>query len=152
MISIRQRKEADLDTIVGWVPDAAALYLFTGSRLTWPLSTKKLSEMESNPNLSAWIGSSDSNGKRVGHFDLTQHGVSFRIGRVIIDPAQRGQGLAGLLVAQAVAKGQALGASRITLNVIAGNSPAIRTYERIGFRTTPTSVEPSVLAMELLLR
>lgn len=151
MISIRQRKNADLDTIVGWVPDAAALYLFTGPRLTWPLSTEKLSEMESEQNLSAWIGASSSNGRPVGHFDLTQHGETFRIGRVIIDPAQRGQGLAANLVALAVAKSQALGASRITLNVIAGNSPAIRTYERIGFRTSPTSTEPGVLAMELLL-
>ncbi|MGN5733705.1 MULTISPECIES: GNAT family N-acetyltransferase [Arthrobacter] len=151
MISIRQRKKIDIDTIVGWVPDAAALYLFTGSRLTWPLSTKKLSEMESDQNFSAWIGASSSDGKPVGHFDLTQYGETFRIGRVIIDPAQRGQGLAGILVALAVAKAQALGASRITLNVIAGNSPAIHTYERIGFRTAPTSTEPSVLAMEFLL-
>lgn len=151
MISIRQRKNADLDTIVGWVPDAAALYLFTGPRLTWPLSTEQLSEMETEQNLSAWVGASSRNGRLVGHFDLTQHGETFRIGRVIIDPAQRGQGLAATLVALAVAKGQALGASRITLNVIAGNLPAIRTYERIGFRTSPTSTEPGVLAMEFLL-
>lgn len=151
MISIRPRKDVDLDTIVGWVPDAVALYLFTGPRLTWPLSTEQLSEMESEQNLSAWIGASSSNGRPVGHFDLTQYGETFRIGRVIIDPAQRGQGLAATLVELAVAKGQVLGASRITLNVIAGNSPAIRTYERIGFRTYPTSTEPGVLSMELLL-
>lgn len=87
----------------------------------------------------------------VGHFDLTQHDETFRIGRVIIDPERRGQGLAGTLIALAVAKGQALGGSRITLNVIAWNSPAIRTYQRIGFGTYPTSMEPGVLSMELLL-
>ncbi|WP_354211734.1 GNAT family protein [Arthrobacter sp. UYCu511] len=151
MISIRPRKEADLATVVEWVPDAAALYLFTGPRLRWPLTTEQLSEMESEPNLSAWIGASSSNGMSVGHFDLTQHDETFRIGRVIIDPAQRGQRLAATLVELAVAKVQALGASRITLNVIAGNSPAIRTYERIGFRTYPTSTEPGVVSMELLL-
>jgi len=151
MLSIRQRISADLDTIVGWVPDAAALYLFTGPRLTWPLSTLQLSEMESDQNLSAWIGESSRDGGTVGHFDLTQHVETFRIGRVIIDPAQRGQGLAATLVALAVAKCQELGASRIALNVIAGNSPAIRTYERIGFRAFQTASEPGVLAMELLI-
>lgn len=101
--------------------------------------------------LDLWSPYGNNNGTPVGHFDLTQHGDTFRLGRVIIDPAQRGQGLAATLVALAVAKAQSLGACRITLNVIAGNTSAIRRYERIGFRTSATSTEPGVLAMELLL-
>ncbi len=38
MSSLRQRVDADISTVIRWVPDERALYLFTGPWLVWPLT------------------------------------------------------------------------------------------------------------------
>lgn len=50
-------------------------------------------------------------------------------------PDHRRRGLAGLLLAHAVAAARAGGAALATLEVRKGNAPAIALYERFGFRT-----------------
>lgn len=98
-LSIRVRAERDVDEIVGWVPDAAALYLFAGPRLTWPLTASQLQGMVAIEGLTPSVVVASS-GELVGHFDLTVDGQVARLGRVIVNPALRGRGLAGVIVSQ----------------------------------------------------
>jgi ribosomal protein S18 acetylase RimI-like enzyme len=58
----------------------------------------------------------------VGLFDL------------VTDPAQRGRGLARRLIAHLLAWGQAQGARGAYLQVEVQNAPALRLYDRLGFR------------------
>ncbi|MGN8025637.1 GNAT family N-acetyltransferase [Microbacterium sp. 22242] len=146
MFRIRPRHDADGEIVVGWIPDAEALYLFTGPRLQWPIDAKQLSGME-HPGLSAWILVEEGADSPVGHFDLTVEGSVARLGRVLIDPEQRGRGLAHILTDLAVEQARALGASELRLNVIAGNEPAIRTYRRAGFVELAESERPDVRVM-----
>ena len=53
---------------------------------------------------------------------------------VVVSAASRGRRLGERLVSGAVAWGRGLGASRMELEVRAGNAAAIRLYERMGFR------------------
>lgn len=64
-------------------------------------------------------------------------GVLCQIQGVWLDPSLRGQGLAGSAVAQAVEFCQQM-FPVVTLYVNGFNTPAIRTYERLGFRTIGT--------------
>lgn len=147
-LSIRVRNERDVDEIVGWIPDAAALYLFSGSRLTWPLTASQLQGMVAIEGLTPLVVVTSS-GELVGHFDLTVAGQVARLGRVIVNPALRGRGLAGVIVDLAVAEASRFGACVVRLTVISTNEPAVRAYCRAGF--APVAGDPErgdVAAME----
>lgn len=132
--------------MVGWVPDAQALHQFTGPRMTWPLTSVQLSTMECS-DFSAWLLVEDDTEAVLGHFDLTLECEVARIGRVIIDPARRGRGLAHVLIGLAVEQARSLGATELRLNVMVGNEPAIRTYARAGFTEMSHSDRPEVQIM-----
>lgn len=150
MLSVRRRTEVDLSTVVGWIPDAGALYFFTGPRLVWPLTIEQLAAMDADESLTAWMVL-DERTQPVGHFDLTVVDRIARLGRVVIDPAQRGRGLGRELVGLTVQTARALGADELRLNVITDNHPAVRIYEGAGFRSLPQSARPDVRSMTLAL-
>ena len=150
MTSIRARSSQDCRTVVDWIPDENACYLFTGPRLTWPLTPAQLDETAATPGLSAWM-LLDDEGSVVGHFDLTLDGERARLGRVLIAPENRGRGLAHELVRQAREKARELGAAQLTLCVIKGNEPAIRTYVSAGFVFEESVGRPDQLEMSLRL-
>ena len=150
MFSLRPRTFADCEAMVGWVPDAEALYLFSGPRLSWPLTSAQLSAMEER-GLSPWMLVEDGAEHPLGHFDLAVGGKVARIGRVIIDPAHRGHGLAHVLISLAIDQARVLCASEMQLNVITGNEPAICTYARAGFTELPHPDRPNVTVMRLPL-
>lgn len=151
MFRVLPRTTDDRRLVVGWVPDADALYLFTGPRLHWPLTESQLAEMEGRNGFTAWMLVDDETNTPVGHFDFTLQSGTARIGRIILAPQMRGRGLAHVLVDNAIQQARRLGASELTLNVIVGNEPAIRTYERAGFVTIAESARPGVRGMSRLL-
>ncbi|MGB4780335.1 GNAT family N-acetyltransferase [Microbacterium sp.] len=135
-LTVRAREDRDLERIVSWVPDAGALSLFSGTRLSWPLTGIQLRDLTVGSDLAAFVVV-EASGALVGHFDLGIAGELGRLGRVIVDPALRGQGLAGRIVNLAVAEAARLGAERVRLNVISDNLPALRAYRRAGFLAQP---------------
>jgi ribosomal-protein-alanine N-acetyltransferase len=60
------------------------------------------------------------------------------INNLAIAPRHRRHGLGAALVRYVLAQAPALGATRATLEVRASNAPAIRLYERLGFRVEGT--------------
>jgi RimJ/RimL family protein N-acetyltransferase len=129
---VRARTKDDISEIVSWIPDSHALYLFSGSRLQWPLTESQLQEMERIEGLTPWVVARPT-GEAVGHFDLTQIESEARLGRVIIQPTMRGLGLASTLLRLALSKAREQGAESVRLKVISNNEPAVRTYVRAGF-------------------
>ena len=139
---------------MGWIDDEAALYLFSGSRLAWPLTAEQLQSMSATEGLAASVVVTPT-GDLVAHFDLTIDGGVARLGRVVVNPALRGRGLASAVVALACTEAQRLGAAVVRLNVITANEPAIRAYTRAGFvavegessRPGVTVIERSVISV-----
>ncbi len=150
VLSIRPRSSEDCHLIVSWVPDAEALYLFAGPRLRWPLSLDQLTLDEHSPEPTAWVVV-DAGPEPIGQFELTMCDGHAHLGRVLLDPIVRGRGLAHDLVRLAVTRARALGATSIGLNVVTGNRPALRTYERAGFVETSRQDAVGFLAMTLNL-
>ncbi len=56
------------------------------------------------------------------------------ITNVAVRPAWRGQGIARLMLAKLLEEGRRAGGTAFTLEVRAGNAPAIALYEGLGFR------------------
>ena len=134
--TLRPREDRDLEKIVGWIPDAEALRLFSGTRLSWPLTVRQLQEVTEASALAPSVVVAAS-GELVGHFDLRLEERAAWLGRVVVDPSLRGQGLARGVVELAVGEAHRLGAHRVRLNVISSNVPAVRTYRRVGFLAQP---------------
>ncbi len=58
------------------------------------------------------------------------------VGNVFTTPSERGQGLAQAATAAVVEELRAVrGCRDVGLNVVAGNSPAVAVYRRLGFET-----------------
>jgi RimJ/RimL family protein N-acetyltransferase len=74
----------------------------------------------------------------VGHIELgaiDPRNRSLRIGRVLVDPARRDQGMGGAMMRTALDMAfRELGAHRVELGVFDVNPAAIACYERVGFR------------------
>ncbi|MCU1507472.1 MAG: hypothetical protein QOG18_2627 [Microbacteriaceae bacterium] len=150
MLKLRRRAASDLPTLIGWVPDAAALFLFSGPRLSWPLDAKQLIDLEQVAGLIPWVLVDDSDEDvPLGHFDIDLTGRSAQIGRVIVDPASRGKGLGTELVRLAVDEVRGMDVAELGLYVIDGNTPAIRIYTGLGFIQEPQSPRPGMAAMTL---
>ncbi|WP_380156338.1 GNAT family N-acetyltransferase [Kineococcus sp. R86509] len=144
MAGLRKRTEADTATVVRWIPDAAALYRFAGPWLTWPLTTEQLNDVTARPGATAWV--LDSSDGVAGHVQLTPTDHAVRLGRVLVDPAQRGRGLGRQLVALAVEQARSQGAGRVDLGVLGDNWSARRIYEALGF-VPAADPEPSGVIM-----
>jgi ribosomal protein S18 acetylase RimI-like enzyme len=149
---LRRRERADIACVVGWVPDRDALFQFSGSSLDWPLTESQLSVLDEIDGRTAWVLVHGTNPNApVGHADLTFSGSVCRIGRVIVAPDRRGHHLGSTLVALVLEKARDLGATRIDLYVLAGNMPALRIYERLGFNAKQRSDHPGMVAMTMEL-
>lgn len=132
-LRVRARSDQDVHEVVRWVPDAAALYFFSGPRLTWPLTAQQLQGLTgATAGMTPSVVVSSA-GELVGHFDLTLDESIARLGRLIVNPSLRGRGLAIPVVDLALIEAQRLGADVVRLNVISKNETAVRTYRRAGF-------------------
>ncbi|MGZ4279544.1 MAG: GNAT family N-acetyltransferase [Solirubrobacteraceae bacterium] len=70
-------------------------------------------------------------GTIVGTCRLLADGATVKLGRMVVARPARGQGIAGLLLAEADARARDLGATRI---VLGAQVEARRVYERAGYR------------------
>jgi GNAT superfamily N-acetyltransferase len=73
---------------------------------------------------------------------------------MFVEPAARGRGIGGALVEAVTGWARGRGAARMCLDVTVTNGPAIRLYQRCGFRPTgkekPLDHTPTVLEMEMV--
>jgi GNAT superfamily N-acetyltransferase len=75
----------------------------------------------------------DDDGKVVALAALGRRGVRGWVGGFGVAPEYRGKGLAARLIEALLRSARDVGLSEVQLEVIAGNTRAIRTYERAGF-------------------
>lgn len=78
----------------------------------------------------------EQDGQTVGTLWLAQRRDGAYVYDVEVDPAHRGRGHGRSLMLLAEADSLAAGATRIGLNVFAGNTPAQRLYESLGYEAT----------------
>ncbi|MCA0339423.1 MAG: GNAT family N-acetyltransferase [Proteobacteria bacterium] len=125
--------------LLGWFPSHADLVQWGGPLLEFPLSHGQLERMLAEgrsdpPARLCWTAVFD--GELAGHVQLAfdwRNGNAV-LSRVAIAPEMRGRRLAGRMIALAIDKAFGFQAiERLELNVFTWNTPAIRTYEALGF-------------------
>jgi RimJ/RimL family protein N-acetyltransferase len=124
--------------LLSWIPSADALFQWSGPwDFRWPLDRLQLRrDLERAGEDRRVFAAADTRDELVGHAMLTvqpEHRLGV-IGRVLIDPARRGEGLGSALIQEIVRVGfDALGLHRLQLGVYDFNLGAIACYERAGF-------------------
>lgn len=148
MFSLRRRTQADADEVVTWIPDAEALFHFAGPRMTWPVSSRQLTATDRADGILAWVLVDDD--ELVGHFHLVMPQVGQevpRLGRVIVRPDRRGEGLSHQLLKAAILQAGELGCNQLELLVENDNAAAISAYEAAGFVATDPSAEVTTMRL-----
>lgn len=124
---------ADAAEAVTWITTWRDAVQFAGPDVAWPLTAEAL--MWGAPGFVPHV-LRDPTGrvKATGSLRrIDDHVV--RIGRVIVDPAARGQGWGRRLVSALIGRaGQMLGDGSVTLGVYSFNTPALALYADLGFR------------------
>jgi len=139
-----------LRTLLPWIRNPNDLKFWGGSALTYPPEVER-----------TWqeIGADDENsfvlvdpaGNTVGFGQaLARPPDTVHLGRIIVDPALRGQGLGsvlcGKLIEAAIARHRP---GRITLNVYRSNAPACKLYTALGFSVSTEDPEHDSVMMVL---
>ncbi|HKO26825.1 MAG TPA: GNAT family N-acetyltransferase [Solirubrobacteraceae bacterium] len=129
---------ADCETLLSWISSADALFQWSGPwDFRWPLDLLQLQrDLERAGDHRRRYVAVDTGNGLIGHAMLIiqpDHGLGV-IGRVLIDPARRGEGLGTALMHEIVRVSfDELGLHRLQLNVYDFNLEAIACYERAGF-------------------
>jgi RimJ/RimL family protein N-acetyltransferase len=144
MITLEPFDEFDIDQLIAWIPSAEFLLQWAGSAFQYPLDRDQLTRhlAHSHRPASDWLifkAVNSETGATVGHGELARinrRDLSAWIARVLVGPPElRGQGIGGQIVEQLLRVAfEELGLHRVELNVFDFNEPAIRCYERVGFK------------------
>ncbi len=129
---LRPATAADLRVVASWIDSAAACELWAGWRVTFPIALDTLARD---------IGLDESNGFAlieavglVGFGQLVAKPAGRgHLGRLIVDPRRRGQGLGAKLAQGLIAAARARGVTRCSLNVSPHNTAAAALYAKLGF-------------------
>ncbi|REC93466.1 acetyltransferase (GNAT) family protein [Kushneria indalinina DSM 14324] len=151
MTGWRPARFEDMAVLAGWIESPQALARWGGPSLTWPMLPGQLWQQidaESFPSFSL-----EDNGELLafGQLSPRDEAATWHLCRLIVAPHRRGQQLGDRLCRYLIERAIPLGATQITLNVAAGNLPAVRLYQRLGFLDNGPVNERGIQPMALQL-
>lgn len=142
----------DARLVAGWVNCAEELLVFAGPKLTFPLDPRALLDTAAD----GWqLRSLCVDGELVATGSFILRDEAIHLGRLLVDPQRRGQGLGRVLVTELLAHARLHSPEparclRATLNVFANNLPARRLYESLGFRVAAETVHDGRRALAMI--
>lgn len=150
MLQLQPFTSKDYATLISWVPNLEAFYLFSGTRAPWPVTEIDLAERAAREDVYAWTAVLTADrATPAGHIEFARTAADVgRFARVMIAPDFRGLGLARHLIDAGLQAVRHLGIGTVDLNVVIGNEPALRTYTGMGFRRLGVNPDyPTMLQM-----
>lgn len=142
MIELRPFTEDDIDRVLPWITSQEDLYRWTAYSFGFPLTRehllqhmKECTERGDRIIYKAVLSEDGTVFGYIEHGAIDRRNNSLRIGRVLIDPAQRGRGLGAAMMQAAVDLAfEQFGMHRVALGVFENNPRAVACYERVGFK------------------
>ena len=148
--SLRPAAPEHLSIVLHWIKTAEDLRLWGGHLLTWPPGVEKTwCEIGAQDGNTFSLLDDDGNLAGFGQALAREPGAA-HLGRIIVSPALRGQGVGRVLCRQLIAAAvERYRPERITLNVSTENTPAVSLYRALGFSVTAEDRERGWYAMSL---
>jgi len=149
--TLRPACPGDLETILAWVTSPDQMRLWAGPAVPFPGSPAATWEALSATPENAFALTGPS-GDMLGFGQILARPASAHLARIIVSPAQRGQGLGRRLCSELVRLTTIRHPSTpITLNVYEGNAPALALYQSLGFQALPadSTADPGIIRMSL---
>jgi RimJ/RimL family protein N-acetyltransferase len=124
---------AHIDALMQWFPDAASVAVWSPSN-SFPFSDRQRFILESKlDELASWMLVDDADTPLAFGQYYTRQGCC-HLGRLVVAPERRGEGLGSELIRLLMARGTAeLGTARCSLFVLDYNTTARKVYARMGF-------------------
>jgi RimJ/RimL family protein N-acetyltransferase len=124
---------AHIDALMQWFPDAASVAVWSPSN-TFPFADRQRFILESKlDEIPSWMLVDDRDAPLAFGQYYARLGCC-HLGRLVVAPERRGEGLGSELIRLLMARGTAeLNATRCSLFVLDYNMPARRLYARLGF-------------------
>ncbi len=139
-----------LRAVLRWITSAEDLRLWGGPLITFPPDAQKTwREIGADGGNTFVLFDAEGNTAGFGQVLLRAPGT-VHLGRIIVSPALRGQGVGRALVGQLIAVAlERHHPEQITLNVYTYNTPALELYRSLGFTVTAEDAEHASYAMSL---
>lgn len=137
-MELQRYNPQNFETLNSWIPDEAALLLFSGTEIQYPLTADALHKhMEKHFIRDYFIGI--ENGAMAAFAEIIPQNSGIpRLGRIIIDPTIRRQGLGSVFISKMEEKCVELFSCKaVELFVIHDNLPAIACYLKLGYQFLP---------------
>lgn len=148
--TLRPADPAELKVILEWIDSPHALMMWGGDLLTYPPEVEKTwREIGADGgNTFAFV---DADGSIAGFGQtLPKEQGRVHLGRIIVSPDLRGQGLGRVLVRMLIdSVSENFHPETITLNVYHDNLPAVRLYQSLGFEVVSEDEGQASLRMRL---
>jgi len=125
--------------VASWFANEREAAQWAGPAVRYPLDTAQLQAMVDQSQArppGRLCYTAERGGDVIGHaqLGLDWRNGSARLGRVAVSPRQRGQGLAAPMLSLVLARAFSMPQiERVELGVFTWNTPAVRTYQRLGF-------------------
>jgi len=146
-MDLRPFDVARLPELMRWFPDSHATTVWGGPGFRFPFSESTFREDARIDSLAS-RGLHDVEGNFVGFGQFYERVGRCHLGRLVIAPDRRGEGLGTALVRALCVEGsQSLDLDTFSLFVLPGNERATRLYAKLGF-VTATYPEPSPLFVD----
>lgn len=141
MMRLRPYKPCDADKIASWITDERTFAMWSAYRYQYPMTGAQLNQRMSSANCDPnefMMTALDEKGEPVGYFLLRRADYvnnSIHIGFIVVDSSIRGKGYGAQMLTLAKKYCfDVLEMSRITLGVYNVNQPALKCYEKMGFK------------------
>ncbi len=125
--------DADLQVVLSWFSSAKQVFYWGGPELSFPMTLVSFKQQSKFYKSHSYVLKADGQLLAFGQF-YNRLGRC-HLGRLVVAPEARGQGVGELLVKQLNQKGaEVLGLSSGSLFVLDDNEPAMRLYTKLGYK------------------
>jgi len=147
--TLRPPHASDFMAIASWIDNAETCIRWAGPRLPFPFSASELPALLAlDDGQSFCLADGPATACGFGQYWVATPGA-VHLGRIIVSPATRRQGLGRELCRQLMTRAaQETGAGAITLRVYRDNAAAVALYSSLGFKERETESTAVVLFME----
>src|SRR5690606_22329430 len=126
--------EGHVLSMMAWFPDRRSCDVWGGQKFRYPFTADTFLEDSRSRVLPSYVLVGEA-GELLAFGQYYLRAGRCHLGRLVVSPAHRGRGVGQRLVQQLATLGSArLGVRECSLFVVPDNAPAIRLYERLGFR------------------